>query len=227
MTAQPSVTAAAMPTVRRMMSKFDGRRQLGIGLEREFLDHHAGEFVDGIEALQQQGGERAKIDHAQPQQRRGKQQRQQHIGLAPEQAVSRSPQPRSGSVTGRASPRVLHHVQGVLRRKPRPTVAPVSGTGWPAGTSTASSVPRAVDDDPGSSAQIAQGADRARQRRIRRRTSGAAPRGAGWTSAAGRPGAASVSGGSTLDEPTKSATKRVRGGRRPRSGVPTCAILPS
>ena len=165
---RPTVTAAAMPTVRRMMSKFDGRSSSSIGLEREFLDHHAGEFVDRIEALQKKRRERAEIDDPQPQQRRGEQQhRAARWACARTDRSAGRPSPVPGSVTSARSPRVLHHVQGVRREGPDRRWRPVSGTGWPGGHKHGELGSPRRRRRPGCRAQIAQGADRARQSRHR------------------------------------------------------------
>ena len=48
-----------------------GAQQLGVGFEREFAHDEAGKLVDRVEALQEERGEGAEIDEAEPEERRG------------------------------------------------------------------------------------------------------------------------------------------------------------
>src|SRR6185369_16926670 len=70
-------------------------QQLRVGRERELVDDQTGEIVERIEALQQQGEQRADIDDADPQQRRQQKQEGQELGPSEKEVGDRVGDPTS------------------------------------------------------------------------------------------------------------------------------------
>ena len=140
-----TVTAAAIATVRRMMSRLARLgQQLDVGARAPLVDDLAGELVEAEEALGQQREQRAEIDDAEPQQRRQQQEQASAHGRAA-RARSRAGGPRVGGGAARAGGRA-HVAARAAAASPRPASRAAPARPAPA---RGAAVVGAVDDQPG------------------------------------------------------------------------------
>ena len=94
-------------------------KEFGIGRQRELVDDEAGELVDRVEAVQQQGQQRPEIDDAEPEQRRRQQKKEQPAWTA-----------GTGHPTVWRNRPPLAMTTAVLLTPPSPSHAATAGAQW-------------------------------------------------------------------------------------------------